>query len=97
MQTYDLLNSRIHIMDTDLELDEGLMPRNLAQGNIGMQFLKLAEHAEIKEMVYSGIMTKMLSESDNVKNMITASFLDDAAKTSYWQSYSGRLKQLLKT
>jgi serine/threonine-protein kinase HipA len=34
---YDLLNSRIHIEDKDFALDDGLLPRNLAQGKIGLQ------------------------------------------------------------
>ncbi|QQS50531.1 MAG: HipA domain-containing protein [Bacteroidota bacterium] len=35
---YDLLNSRIHIEDKDFALDDGLLPRNLAQGKIKHQF-----------------------------------------------------------
>lgn len=31
---YDLLNSRIHIEDRDFALEDGLLPRNLAQGKI---------------------------------------------------------------
>lgn len=32
---YDLLNSRIHIEDSDFALEDGLLPRSLAQGKIG--------------------------------------------------------------
>lgn len=93
---YDLLNSRIHIDDKDFALDDGLLPENLAQGKIGMQFSKLAENAEISEKSFNDIMSLMLSKSDIVEKMITASFLNDTTKRNYWQSYNGRLKQLSK-
>lgn len=93
---YDLLNSRVHIDDKDFALDEGLLPRNLAQGKIRMQFFKLAENAEISEKIFNDIMTIMLSKSDIVEKMITASFLNNSTKRNYWQSYNGRLNQLLK-
>ncbi len=93
---YDLLNSRIHINDKDFALDDGLLPRNLAQGKISLQFFKLAQNAEISEMVFSDIMTLMLSKSAMVEQLITASFLNDSSQRNYWQSYNGRLKQLLK-
>jgi len=54
---YDLLNSRIHIEDKDFALDEGLLPRNLAQGKIRIQFAKLAENAGISEKKFIDIMT----------------------------------------
>jgi len=93
---YDLLNSRIHVADKDFALEDGLLPGNLSQGKIGMQFSKLAENAEISESVFNDIMSLMLSKSDIVEQMITASFLDDSTKRNYWQSYCGRLKKLTK-
>ena len=93
---YDLLNSRIHIEDKDFALDDGLLPRNISQGKIRLQFGKLAEHAEISEKIFTGIMTTMLSKSEIVEKMVESSFLSDSIKRSYWQSYNGRLKQLSK-
>jgi serine/threonine-protein kinase HipA len=93
---YDLLNSHIHIEDRDFALDEGLLPRNLAQGKIMMQFAKLAENAKISEKIFNDIMTLMLSKSNDVEKMVSASFLNDSTKRNYWQSYNGRLKQLSK-
>lgn len=93
---YDLLNSRIHIEDKDFALDDGLLPGNLAQGEIRIQFSKLAENAEISEKIFYDIIMLMLSKSDIVEKMIKASFLDDSTKKNYWQSYNGRLKQILK-
>ena len=93
---YDLLNSRMHIDDTDFALNEGLLPRRLAQGKTGKQFLKLAEKAGISAQVFNNMMSLMLSKSGIVEKMISVSFLSESAKRHYWQSYNGRLKQLLK-
>lgn len=93
---YDLLNSRIHIEDKDFALDDGLLPKNLAQGKIGLQFAKLTELAGISEKNFQAIMELMLSKSDGVEKMVAASFLNDTTKRNYLQSYQGRLKQLIK-
>ena len=93
---YDLLNSRIHVEDKDFALDDGLLPRDLAQGKIRIQFSKLAENAKISEKIFSDIIMLMLSKSDIVEKMIIPSFLNDSTKRNYWQSYKGRLRQLSK-
>ncbi len=93
---YDLLNSRIHIQDKDFALDDGLLPRNLAQGKIYSQFAKLAELTEIKDSVFNNIMNLMLSKTDKVEYLISASFLNDSTKRQYQQLYLERLKQLQK-
>lgn len=93
---YDLLNSRIHIEDKDFALDDGLLPRNLAQGKIAQQFATLAAHAGISEKLFQDIMALMTSKTDLVEKMVTASFLNDASKRSYFQLYQGKLKQLIK-
>lgn len=93
---YDLLNSRIHIEDKDFALDDGLLPRNLAQGKIGKQFAKLAEKAEISDKTFQEIMAFMISKSDLVEKKVAASFLNDTTKRNYFQSFQGRLKQLTK-
>lgn len=93
---YDLLNSHIHIEDNDFALDDGLLPGNLAQGKIGLQFAILAEKAEISEKTFQDIMALMISKSDLVEKMVAASFLNDTTKRNYFQSFQGRLKQLTK-
>lgn len=93
---YDLLNSRIHTEDKDFALDDGLLPKNLAQGKIGFQFAKLAEKANISEKSFQNMMALMVSKSDLVKKMVAASNLNDATKNNYIQLYQGRLKQLTK-
>lgn len=93
---YDLLNSRIHVADSDVALEDGLLPRNMAQGNISQQFAILADHAGILKKSFHDMMDLMVSKSDWVEKLVNASFLTDATKRNYWQAYQGRLKQLLK-
>ncbi len=93
---YDLLNSRIHIEDKDFALEDGLLPKNVAQGKISVQFAKLAEIAGISEKIFWDSIELMMSKSAEVEKLIVASYLNDKTKRNYWQSYLGRLKQLTK-
>lgn len=93
---YDLLNSHIHIDDKDFALDDGLLPRNLAQGKISTQFATLAENSGISKNIFNDIMKLMASKSNDVEKLVAASFLNDTTKRNYWQSYQRRLKQLMK-
>ena len=93
---YDLLNSRIHIVDKDFALDDGLLPLNLARGKISLQFAKLSENAKISEKIFQDMMELMISKSDLVEKMVAASFLNQTTKRNYLQAYQGRLKQLIK-
>ena len=93
---YDLLNSRIHVEDKYFALEDGLLPKNLAQGTIGRQFVILAEQAGIIEKIFKDILTLMLTQSEPVERMVASSFLNESTKRNYWQSYQGRLKQLMK-
>lgn len=94
---YDLVNSRIHIRDSDFALHDGLLPKRFAQGKIQQQFAVLAEMAGITKTVFDKIAETMLSNEGLVETLTFASFLDDTTKRNYWQSYQGRLKQLIKT
>jgi serine/threonine-protein kinase HipA len=93
---YDLLNSRIHIEDKDFALEDGLLPKNITQGKISVQFAKLAEIAGISEKILKDNMELMMSKSADVEKLIAASYLNDKTKRNYWQCYQGRLKQLTK-
>jgi serine/threonine-protein kinase HipA len=91
---YDLLNSRIHIEDKDFALDEGLIQARMGQGNIVKQFRLLADHAGIPEKQTNAIMALMVSKTEQVTNLIDASFLNDRIKRSYLQWYQLKLKKL---
>ncbi|MDQ1769287.1 type II toxin-antitoxin system HipA family toxin [Labilibaculum sp. A4] len=93
---YDLLNSRIHIEDSDFALEDGLLPKNLAQGTITKQFFKLAELVGLKEQQVKKIFDLLSSGSEKVEKLIAASFLDDKTKRNYLQSYQTKLKKLTR-
>ncbi len=93
---YDLLNTRIHIEDSDFALEEGLLPASQRQGKMRKQFKVLALEAGINEKIYSNIVTLMTSHSEKIEKMINASFLKESSKRNYLQCYQGRLKQLMK-
>jgi serine/threonine-protein kinase HipA len=94
---YDLLNSRIHMDDSDFALEGGLLPANLDQGSLRHRFSILAELAEIPGTIFAEMMTSLLSGSDRVEQLINASYLDPTTQRAFRQAYSGRLKQLAKT
>ena len=91
---YDLLNSRIHIDDKDFALDEGLIPARMRQGNVAKQFRLLAGYAGIQEKQTNAIMALMVSKTEQVTNLINASFLKDRIKRSYLQTFQLKLKKL---
>ena len=93
---YDLLNSRIHIEDKDFALEDGLLPKNLAQGKVISQIKTLAEKAGISELVYNDIINTMFNQTDLVEQLIFSSFLDENTQRNYFQSYQTRLKKLKK-
>ena len=92
--TYDLLNSRIHMEDKDFALNEGLIPARMGQGNVDKQFRLLAEHTGIPEKQINAIMALMVTKTEQVTNLINASFLKDRIKRSYLQGYQLKLKKL---
>ena len=93
---YDLLNSRIHIDDRDFALEDGLLPKNLAQGKVISQFRVLSEKAGINEKVYGEILNSMLNQTSLVERLTFSSFLDKKMQRNYFQSYQARLKKLKK-
>jgi serine/threonine-protein kinase HipA len=93
---YDLLNSRIHIEDKDFALENGLLPKNLAQGKINSQFRILSEKAGIDGKIYDDILLTMLKHNDLVEKLTFSSFLDEKTQRNYFQSYQTRLNKLNK-
>ncbi|MCG8475915.1 MAG: HipA domain-containing protein [Cytophagales bacterium] len=91
---YDLLNSRIHVDDSDFALEDNLLPRSLGQGSVSKQFQILADQAGISLKQYEKIFQQLTQQSDQVEQLVQASYLKDRVKRSYWQAYQTRLKRL---
>lgn len=93
---YDLLNTRIHVDDNDFALEDGLLPKSMAQTNIAGQFKILAEKVGLKPKQFDQIMETMLGGVDEIIRMTQASFLEESTKRNYIQDYQYHLKQLQK-
>lgn len=94
---YDLLNTRMHIEDSDFALDDGLLPKNMSSGKVIDQFYLLADKAELSESQVKEILAKMLTNKEKVAGLIEASFLSDSAKHNYLQAYQTRHKKLMRS
>ena len=93
---YDLLNSRIHVKDTDFALDQGLLPSSMRRGQIATQFAKLADLAGISPQIFDQVIARMVSGNEQVQQLVSASFLSQSTQRNYLQLYQSRLKRLRK-
>lgn len=93
---YDLLNSRIHIQDQDFALEDGLLPKNLAQGKIRTQFRVISEKAGIPHSVWKELIIMMTKQSPLIETLVYSSFLDKKTQRNYLQTYQTRLRRLQK-
>jgi serine/threonine-protein kinase HipA len=93
---YDLLNSRLHVHDSDFALDDGLLPRSILQGNLVAQFYLLGKEAGLHIKQIESIFKTMLSGPEKVKAFVNASFLNERSKRNYLQAYQTRLKKMSK-
>jgi len=93
---YDLLNTGIHIEDSVFALNEGLVSKNIAKGNVWIQLNLLADKAGLNKRQRDDIFDNLLSKSEEVENLINASFLNEKTKRNYTQAYQKRLKRLKK-
>ncbi len=93
---YDLLNTRLHIVDSDFALEEGLLPKNIAKGKVMDQLLLLANHAGLTDRQIDTSLDIMLSNSNKINTLIEASYLNEKAKRNYLQAYQTRYKKLTR-
>ncbi len=91
---YDLLNTRLHIEDSDFALEDGLLPRTLHKGGIKNHFTLLAEKAAINSTQVKRVFESFLTEDSEVEHLIGSSFLNDRSKRNYLQSFQGRINKL---
>lgn len=94
---YDLINSRIHIKDSDFALDQGLLPPKHAQGKIRKQFITLGKMAEIPEKQIDKLLSDITVHKNQVLELISRSYLSDRFKRNYEQAYLTRLNKLTRS
>jgi len=93
---YDLLNTRIHIEDSDFALEDKLLPKNSAKGNVRIQFSLLADKAELSKKKKDEVFNILFSKSEKVAELVKASYLSHKTKRDYLQAYQTRLKKMKK-
>ncbi len=100
---YDLINTRIHVDDTDFALDHGLFKDDFKSGAYKINnhanvedFKELAKRMEIKESRIDKILAPFLEKQPKIEELINHSFLDDKTKRAYLLHYNTRRNYLNK-
>ena len=98
---YDLINTRIHINDTDFALNRGLFKDNFESekmkknGHAGLEdFHVFANRLGIKQKRRDKLLAPFLEKQLMVEQLIQRSFLNDQIKREYLLHYQTKLNQL---
>lgn len=98
---YDLINTRIHVHDTDFALDNGLFKNNFESeqmkdiGRIGLEdFYEFSRRLQIVEKRRSKLLEPFLLRQSNVEKLIKHSFLNEKTKRAYLMHYQTKRNQL---
>lgn len=100
---YDLLNTRIHVDDSDFALDRGLFSDGFRSEEMKINnhpglndFQELARRFEIIEKRRDKVLQQYLQKQTKVEELINHSFLNDKTKRSYLLHYQTKRNQLNK-
>ncbi|MEM7549809.1 MAG: HipA domain-containing protein [Bacteroidota bacterium] len=98
---YDLINTRIHVEDTDFALDKGLFMDGYksrymqANGKAGLEdFQEFARRIGISERRIDLLIAPFVQRQPFVETLINRSFLDDPTKRAYLLHYQTKRNQL---
>ncbi len=99
---YDLLNTKIHVKDSDFGLDKGLFAddyKSVAKrrtGHVGKaDFIEFGKRIGVQETRIEKIMSAFLERQPLVSLLISQSYLSDQARASYLRYYNTKRNQLL--
>ena len=100
---YDLLNTSIHVNDTDFALKGGLMPKEFhsevyinTSHPCKVDFITFGKRIGVLPKKIDSIIEMFSKENDMVYQLIERSFLDDKCKRMYKRSYQERLQRFLR-
>ena len=100
---YDLVNTRIHVDDSDFALDGGLFEDDFESeemkknGHVGLEdFHEFAKRLDIKEIRRDKLLEPFLEKQNMVEELIQRSFLNDQTKRAYLLFYQTRRNTLIK-
>ncbi len=89
-----MLNTKIHIEDSEFALKDGLLPKSISKGKIIDQLFVLGENAGITEKSIIKVIQNLTSKEDKVEDLISKSYLSEKLKRNYLQNYQRKLKRL---
>lgn len=100
---YDLINTRLHVEDTDFALDKGLFEDNYQSETFkktfhrGKQdFEEFAKRIGVSENRIEKLLEPFLMKQKTVETLISSSFLNTPNKHGYLMDYSSRRNLLIK-
>jgi len=95
---YDLVNTRIHVDDSDFALDKGLFREeapNMQNRNTGLSdFLTFAKKIGIPDRRFEALMKPFQTRQDEVEALIQRSYLNEATKRAYLLDYQTKRNRL---
>lgn len=101
---YDLMNTSIHIDDSDFALQDGLIPLSEYSDVYDRtghpcqdDFIKFGERIGVPSKKIATIISLFATEQPKVYELIDHSFLDDKPKRMYKQSYQERLRRFQRS
>lgn len=100
---YDLVNTRLHVDDTDFALDKGLFADDFASEGFkttqhrGKQdFIEFAKRIGVQEDRLEKLIEPFLAKQEKVEILTNRSFLSAANRRGYLLEYSSRRNRLMK-
>ncbi|MDR1129564.1 MAG: HipA domain-containing protein [Prevotellaceae bacterium] len=100
---YDLINTRLHVDDSDFALNRGLFADDYKsetykkKGHAGKtDFIELARRTGIAENRTGKLLSRFLEKHSLVETLVKRSFLSEASKRGYYLMYETRLNSLLE-
>lgn len=98
---YDLINTRLHVDDTDFALEKGLFADSyksddyLKKGHPSiLDFMELAKRIGISESRSEKILAPYIQKQDFLETLINHSYLDEASKRGYLLLYQTKRNHL---
>jgi len=99
---YDLVNTKLHVDDTDFALDKGLFADDFKSGkykNNGhpskTDFIEFAKRIDVTESRVVKLLQPFLKKQSMVETLVNRSFLNDASKRGYLLMYNTKRNYLI--
>ena len=100
---YDLINTRLHVDDTDFALDRGLFADDFASETFkktfhrGKQdFIEFAKRIGVRDDRLEKLLESFLLKQDKVEMLVNRSLLSTPNKKGYLMEYSSKRNMLIK-